>query len=174
MGGTIDQGHPDPSQRELFDPEIMKYVLDDMMEEAGVEVLLNTFTFDVVVEDNVLKGVATANKSGGQVIMADVVVDTSGDADIAAAAGVPFDIGREKDGRLNGGSLMMDIGGVDVRKYAAYFKNRPERTDRAKEKAGRGSGAAFGRWWNSRHRIEPGRKKRLVQYGWTTHKHLLG
>jgi hypothetical protein len=134
MGGTVDQGHQDPSQRELFDPEIMKYALDDMMEEAGVEVLFNTFTFEAVIEENVLKGVAIANKSGGQVILADVVVDASGDADIAAAAGVPFDIGREKDGRLNGGSLMMDIGGVDVLKYAAYLKNRPEKTAEQKAK----------------------------------------
>jgi hypothetical protein len=133
MGGTIDQGHAEPSQRELFDPEIMKYVLDDMMEEAGVEVLYNTFTFDVVVEDNVLKGVAVANKSGGQVILADIVVDASGDADIAAAAGVPFDQGREKDGRYNGGSLMMDIGGVDIAKYTDYLKNRPEKTPEQKK-----------------------------------------
>jgi hypothetical protein len=133
MGGTIDQGHPDPSQRELFDPEIMKYVAGDMMEEAGVDVLFNTFTFDSVSEENVLKGVAIANKTGGQVVLADVVVDASGDADIAAAAGGPFDIGREKDGRLNGGSLMMDIGGVDVRKYAAYLRNRPENTAEQKK-----------------------------------------
>ena len=54
MGGTIDQDHAEPSQRELFDPEIMKYVLDDMMEEAGIEVLYNTFAFDAVLENDVL------------------------------------------------------------------------------------------------------------------------
>lgn len=129
-GGTLDQGHfGEPSQREIFDPEIMKNVLDKMMEEARIEVLFNTFAFDVVVEDGALKGVVIANKSGGQVIVADVFVDTTADADIAAAAGVPFEKGRQSDGRFHGGSLMMDLGGVDARRYIAYLKSRPERSD---------------------------------------------
>jgi len=134
-GGRIDKGHlMDPSTREEVDAEIMKQVLDDMMMESHVDVLYNTFAFDVAVEDNVVKGVAIANKSGGQVILADVVVDASGEGDIAAAAGVPFEIGREKDGRLHGGSLMMDIGGVDVIKYIAYLKNQPKKTEEEKRK----------------------------------------
>ena len=144
-GGTIDQGHlGDPSQRELFDPEVMKQVLDEMMEEARVEVLFNTFAFDAVVEDDVLKGVVIANKSGGQVVLADVTVDTSGDADIAAAAGVPFEMGRQQDGRLHGGSLMMDIGGVDVHKYIAYLKSRPERTEEERKKLEEEAGRLLG------------------------------
>jgi hypothetical protein len=128
--GTLDQHHPgDPSQREIFDPEIMKQVLDDMMEESRVEVLFNTFAFDAIVEDNVMKGVVVANKSGCQAVLADVIVDASGDADIAAAAGVPFLMGRETDGRLHGGSLMMDLGGVNVNQYVAYLKNRPQKTE---------------------------------------------
>jgi hypothetical protein len=129
-GGRIDHGHiMDPSIREEVDAEIMKQVLDDMMAEWRVEVLFNTFAFDAAVEDNVMKGVVAANKSGGQVILAGVVVDASGDGDIAAAAGVPFEMGRETDGRLHGGSLMMDIGGIDINKYVAYLKNRPEKTE---------------------------------------------
>jgi hypothetical protein len=129
-GGRIDQCHiMDPSIREEVDAEIMKQVLDDMMAESRVEVLFNTFAFDAVVEDNVMRGVVVANKSGGQVILADVVVDASGDGDIAAAAGVPFETGRETDGRLHGGSLMMDIGGIDIHKYLAYLKNRPPKTE---------------------------------------------
>ena len=53
-GGRIDQGHlMEPSTREEVDAEIMKQVLDDMMKESCVEVLYNTFAFDVVVEDNI-------------------------------------------------------------------------------------------------------------------------
>ena len=98
--GRIEQGHlEDPSLRELVDPEITKLVLEEMMEESRVELLYNTFAFNAVVENDTVKGVAIANKSGGQVILADVVVDASGDADIAAAAGAPFEIGRKEDGR---------------------------------------------------------------------------
>jgi len=61
-------------------------------------------------------------------------VDATGDADLAAAAGAPFQKGREKDGRLHGGSLMMDIGGVDVRRYIDYLKERPRKTEEEKRK----------------------------------------
>lgn len=132
--GTIDQGHPgDPSIRENFDAEIMVHVLDEMMEEAGVDVLFNTFTFDAVVENNVIKGVALANKSGPQVVLADVVVDATGDADIAAAAGAPFTIGRDVDGRFHGGSLLMEIGGINPDRLIGYLKNRPQKTEEEKK-----------------------------------------
>lgn len=135
--GTIDQGHlGDPSVRENFDAEIMVHVLDEMMEESGVDVLFNTFTFDAVVESNVIKGVAIANKSGPQVILADAIVDATGDADIAAAAGVPFVIGRDKDGRFHGGALLMEIGGIDVDRLIEYLKNRPRKTEEEKKKLG--------------------------------------
>ena len=134
-GGTIDQGHTgDPSTRENYDPEVMIRVLDEMMEESGVDVLFNTLAFDAVVEDGAVRGVAVANKSGGQVILADVVVDASGDADIAAAAGVPFEYGRKEDGRLHGGSLLMDVGGIDVDRYIEYVKSRPEKTEEERER----------------------------------------
>ena len=134
-GGRLEQGHlEDPSLHELIDPEITKLVLDEMMEESRVEVLYNTFAFNAVVEDNVAKGVAIANKSGGRVVLADMVVDASGDADIAAAAGAPFEIGRKEDGRHMGGSLMMEIGGIDVHKYINYLKNRPKKTEKERQK----------------------------------------
>ncbi len=129
-GGSIDQGHiGDPSVRENYDPEVMVHVLDEMMEESRVDVLFNTIAFDAVVEDNVVKGVAIANKSGGQVVLADVVVDASGDADMAAAAGAPFEIGREEDGRHHGGSLKNEIGGIDINRYMEYIKNKPKKTE---------------------------------------------
>jgi hypothetical protein len=134
-GGTIDQGHiGDPSTRENYDPEVMIKVLDEMMEESNVDVLFNTIAFDAVVEDNAVKGVAISNKSGGQVILANVVVDASGDADIAAAAGAPFEYGRKEDGRLHGGSMLMDIGGIDIDRYIEYVKSRLEKTEAERKK----------------------------------------
>jgi len=128
--GTLGQGHTgDPSIRENFDPEIMVHVLDEMMEESKVQVLFNTFAFDAVGEDNVVKGVAIANKSGAQVILADAVVDATGDADIAAAAGARFVVGRERDGLAHGGALMMEIGGIDADRLIEYLKNRPKKSE---------------------------------------------
>ena len=86
----------DPMVRHLIDPAIMTHLLDEMMEESNVEVLFNTTAFDAVVENSAVKGIAVANKSGGQVILADVVIDASADGDIAAAAGAPFVTPRPK------------------------------------------------------------------------------
>jgi hypothetical protein len=133
--GTIDQGHlGDPSVRENFDAEIMVHVLDEMMEESNVEVLFNTFAFSVVVESNTVKGVVIANKSGSQIIAADMIIDTTGDADMATAAGVPFQMGRDKDGRLHGGALMMEVGGIDVDRLTKYLRNRPGKTEECKRR----------------------------------------
>jgi hypothetical protein len=115
--------------RYLIDPAMMIHLLDEMMQEANVQVLFNTIAFDTVVENNVLKGVAVANKSGGQFIPASVVIDASADADIAAAAGAPFEHGRSQDGRHHGGSLDMEIGGIDVDRFIDYLKNQPLMTE---------------------------------------------
>ena len=117
------------SRRVICDPAILVHLLDEMMEESNVEVLFDTFAFDAIVENNVVKGIAIANKSGGQVILADVVVDASADGDIAAAAGAPFVHGRSQDGRCHGGSMDMQIGGIDVDKFIDYLKNQPVMTE---------------------------------------------
>src|SRR3972149_50311 len=60
----------EPITRPPIDPAVPIHLLDEMMTESNVDVLLGTFAFDAVVENNVAKGVAVANKSGGQVILA--------------------------------------------------------------------------------------------------------
>ena len=114
-----------PKTRGPVDSIILVHVLDEMMAEAGVTVLFNTIVFDTLVEDNKVKGVAVSNKSGGQVYYADVVVDCSADGDVAARAGCDFVMGRESDGRCHGGSLDMQIGGVDVDRFVEFMKNQP-------------------------------------------------
>ena len=107
---------------------MMTSLLDEMMEEAGVQILFNTIVFDAFVEDGRIKGVAIANKSGGQIVLADVVIDASADGDIAARAGVPFNHGREEDGRHHGGSMDMQIGGIDIDRLIAYLRAQPNLT----------------------------------------------
>ena len=149
-GGTIEYGHTgDPSIRENYDVEIMTHVLDEMMVEAGVDVLFNTFAFAPLMEDNSVRGVALVNKSGPQAILADVIVDATGDADMAAAAGVPFELGRPMDGRFHGGALLMEIGGIDPDRLIHYLRSRPEKT--AEERKGVNAGILPSlRRWGSR------------------------
>ena len=72
------------------DPEKFKYVTLKLVHEAGVDILFHTYFSDVIMEDNDLKGVVVENKSGRGGLFAKVVVDASGDGDVAARAGAPF------------------------------------------------------------------------------------
>ena len=96
-----------------FHVEGLKLILDQMMDEAGVEVLYYTFFCDTLVENNTVIGGIIQNKSGRQMIMAYQVIDTTGDADVAAYAGVPFKKGRPQDGLCQPATLMFTIEGVD-------------------------------------------------------------
>ncbi|MCW3836468.1 FAD-dependent oxidoreductase [Sphingomonas canadensis] len=118
-----------PIARHPTDSVMMTSLLDEMMEEAGVQLLFNTVVFDTLVEDGRVKGVAIANKSGGQVVLADVVIDASADGDIAARAGAPFHHGRDEDGRHHGGSMDMQIGGIDVDRLIAWLRAQPLMTE---------------------------------------------
>lgn len=93
--------------------EVEKIVLDEMMQEAGVKVLFYTTAVDAHVEDDRIKGVIVQNKSGRGYIKAKYVIDSTGDGDVAAFAGVPYTLGREKDERMQPCTLMFKVGGVD-------------------------------------------------------------
>lgn len=93
--------------------EMQKITLDEMAAEAGIRVLLCTRVCKAIVEDGRIRGVILENKSGRGVILAQRVVDATGDGDVAASAGVPFFKGREEDGRMQPCTLMFKIGGVD-------------------------------------------------------------
>jgi hypothetical protein len=71
--------------------EAVKTLAFEMMEEEGVQLLLHSLTVGAIVHDQVVKGVIVENKSGRQAILAKVVVDSSGDADVAAYAGAQFE-----------------------------------------------------------------------------------
>jgi hypothetical protein len=83
-----------------FNPEILKMVLDEEMAEAKVKLLYYTQVVDSIVEKNVIKGVFIENKAGRQAILAKRVLDCSGDGDVCASAGVPFELGDGKGGFL--------------------------------------------------------------------------
>src|SRR5215472_7487547 len=81
-----------------YDPEELKMVCLQMTQEAGVRLLLHTWVVRAIRNGDRLTGVFIENKSGRQVAEARIFVDCSGDADVAALAGVEFAIGREGDG----------------------------------------------------------------------------
>jgi hypothetical protein len=83
-----------------FNPEILKMVLDEMTAEANVKLLYYAQVVDSILEEKVIKGVFIENKAGRQAILAKRVLDCSGDGDVCASAGVPFELGDGKGGFL--------------------------------------------------------------------------
>ncbi len=107
-----------------FDPEALKYLLDEMVEEAGVDVLFHTWISDVIVEEGRVKGLIIENKSGRQAVMARVTIDATGDADVASRAGVPCESGRESDGLNQPASLRFHVGHVDWDRCTAFLRGQ--------------------------------------------------
>jgi len=102
---------------ECFDPEILTYVLASMARESNVDLLLHTIATEAILDKNELRGIVIENKSGRQAILGEVFIDCTGDADIAAMAGVPFEKGRREDGKMQPVSLGFRIGNVDMDKF---------------------------------------------------------
>jgi hypothetical protein len=75
----------------VLDPEVLKAELNDMVVEAGVDLLLHSWGTRPIMEGNTVKGVFFESKSGRQAILAKVVIDSTGDGDIFVEAGAEFD-----------------------------------------------------------------------------------
>lgn len=108
----------------LVEPEAVKTVALQMLTEANVEVLFYTFCAGVVKEGDDLKGIITESKAGREVVLAKVIVDCSGDADVAFRAGVPCEFGNEEGG-VQPPTLMFSLGNVDTEKLRLSLSEEP-------------------------------------------------
>lgn len=121
--GFINYGH---ARVTPFDPEAVKFVALDMVREAGVQLRLHTFVADAIVEDNAVAGVIAASKSGLEAVRAQVTVDCSADADVAAYAGAAFEKGRDADGLMQPMTLFFRIKNIDDAAVERHVRAHPE------------------------------------------------
>jgi hypothetical protein len=109
-----------------FDPEKFKEVALAFVEEAGARLLLYSWVTDPLVIDGKVHGVTVQNKSGRQAILGGVVVDATGDADLAARAGAEVVKGRESDGKMRPMTILFRMGGVDIERVVEYARAHPD------------------------------------------------
>ncbi|MHB0874824.1 MAG: FAD-dependent oxidoreductase [Anaerolineae bacterium] len=102
----------------LRDSQVASYIWLKMMQESGVQLLLNTFVADPLMEGNRVTGAIVENKSGTQAIRAKVVIDATADADVAMRAGAPIDEGE----RYVHPGMHFTIAGVDTDKFMGWLK----------------------------------------------------
>ena len=77
-----------------YDPEQLRFVLSELVREAGVELLFHMWGADALVDGDRVCGVAFQSKAGRQAILADVVIDATGDADLLHSAGCRTELER--------------------------------------------------------------------------------
>lgn len=100
--------------RTCFSSETLKVYLDDLMADNGVEVLLHSFVNEVILSEDHVDAVIIQTKKGPAAVIPGMVIDTTGDGDVAFAAGIPFEQGREEDGLCQPGTVNMRLAGADT------------------------------------------------------------
>lgn len=106
-----------------IDPEVLKRIYDDAASESGVALLFHTFVYDVLLSEDKkrIEGIIAVNKSGRSLIRCRYVIDATGDGDIAAMAGVPFQKGGEQ-GELQPGSMCYLLANVDRKRFKRFLE----------------------------------------------------
>ncbi len=133
MGGAIHPGEIGPecsysgyyklghNRVGPFDHEAFKIVATDMIAESGAELLLHTSFVDVLMEDNSISGVIISNKAGLSVVKAKMVIDCTGDGDVAARAGVDFDLGGGEKSNMQPATLFFRVCNVNTAELDAHI-----------------------------------------------------
>jgi hypothetical protein len=105
--------YPKRYETHQFDPEGMRVVFWRMLKDAGVRVICNLNVVESLVENGRMKSVLVDTKTGRKLVRGKIFIDATGDGDVAANAGVPFDYGRPGDGLVQGMTMMFALRDVD-------------------------------------------------------------
>ena len=124
-----------------FDPDGWKRVSDDMIVEAGIDLRLHSLFAGAIVADGRVKGVLVESKQGREAIMGDIVIDATGDLDVAASAGAAY----SEDGYMV--TTVFRLGGVDTDEAERFQFEEPERYKLLDLEARRVIGGSWDYWW---------------------------
>ncbi len=143
--GTFDfHSHTNPKPicyAVAFDPDGWKRVSNDLVREAGVHLRLHSWFSQPIVDDGRLRGVVAETKAGPQAIMAEVVIDTTGDIDVAVRSGADY----VHDSYLT--TLVFRLGGVDTAAAERFEQENPREARAINRKIKRILGGAWELWW---------------------------
>lgn len=120
------QGRTDSINGDGLDihPDYLQLALFELLEEQGCHYRLYSPVTGVLVEGDAVQGVVSEAKGEPRVYRCDVVVDATGDGDVAYRAGAEMVEGREEDGRHMPVSLVFALANVDVERALAFKRER--------------------------------------------------
>lgn len=124
-----------------FDPDGFKRASNDMVSEAKVNLRLHSWFSRTIVEDGVVKGVVCDTKGGRQAILGSVVIDATGDLDVAVSAGAAYSQGSFIV------TTVFRLGGVDTAAAERFEYGEPETFAVLDREAKRIMGGSWERWW---------------------------
>lgn len=110
-----------------FDDELLKHAYDSLLTAAGVEIQYHSYLKAVNATNKVINAIELFSKEGSVVCTANYFIDCSGDGDLAAMAGVPFDFGRPEDGLTQAMTVSFRMANVDKTEMLATRNIRKAR-----------------------------------------------
>jgi len=124
-----------------FDPDGWKRVSLEWVEELGIQLRLHSWFSRALVEDGRIKGVICETKAGREAILGDIVIDATGDLDVAASAGAPY---------VKGSYIMTTVfrlGGVDTDAAERFELGEPAAFAELDKQAKKMIGGSWAHWW---------------------------
>ena len=98
----------------VIDPEKLKNVYLEMLDNDNITIRFYTLFCDVIMDGNKIIGIITESKSGRFAYYGKVIIDASGDGDVAYRTGAEYSLGREGDSKMQPATLMFKVGGADT------------------------------------------------------------
>lgn len=124
-----------------FDPDAWKRVSLDMVRGHNIDLRLHSWFSSTLVEDGQVRGVVCETKNGREAILGKVVIDTTGDLDVATSAGAPY---------VGGNYIVTTVfrlGGVDTVEAERFETEEPEAFDALDREIKRVLGGSWAYWW---------------------------
>jgi hypothetical protein len=131
----------------FVDPDWWGLLIFEMLREENVTLLLNSLAVDVVKDGDQIKGVIVENTSGRMCVMGKVIIEASGEGDIAVRSGVPYTKINRFEEELDPPSITFHMDGIDWEKVTAYHKELAQKSEKD------ANGAAIVNWSKRRELI---------------------
>ena len=112
LGLPEEEFSRDVVQNTPLSKEISMLAAEQLLKNAKVKTLYHHTFFDVEMENETIKSVIFHSKSGLCAIKAKVVIDSTGDGDVAAKAGCPFEFGNN-EGFCQPMTICFKLGNID-------------------------------------------------------------
>lgn len=107
------------------DPVVMQIAIMNVLQRYGIDILLHTTVEDVVAENGSVTSITLRNKKGRTELQAAVFLDCSGDGDVSALAGAPYEVGSST-GELQPVSMIFRMAGVKNEPLLNFVRAHPE------------------------------------------------